>query len=95
MGHCGNPRDFAVIYYPIRPRLPLFLSRLTAYYMFLLSIIKTENVKMNQNEEVPDNLGGLGDLLLADSLEGHNANIVTSLESVRDAYLLIEKIKSH
>ena len=25
----------------------------------------------------------------------HNANIVTSLESVRDAYLLIEKIKSH
>ena len=31
----------------------------------------------------------------ADSLEGHNANIVTSIESVRDAYLLIEKIKSH
>lgn len=50
---------------------------------------------MNQNEEVPDNLGGLGDLLLADSLEENNANIVTSLESVRDAYLLIEKIKSH
>ena len=29
------------------------------------------------------------------AVEGHNANIVTSLESVRDAYLLIEKIKSH
>ena len=30
-----------------------------------------------------------------EAVEGHNANIVTSLESVRDAYLLIEKIKSH
>ena len=29
----------------------------------------TENVKMNQNEEVPDNLGGLGDLLPADVLK--------------------------
>ena len=29
------------------------------------------------------------------AVEGHNANIVTSLESVSDAYLLIEKIKSH
>ncbi len=30
-----------------------------------------------------------------EAVEGNNANIVTSLESVRDAYLLIEKIKSH
>jgi len=37
--------------------------------MFLLSIIKTENVKMNQNEEVPDFLGGHGDLLPADVLK--------------------------
>ena len=29
----------------------------------------TENVNMNQNEEVPDNLGGLGDLLPADVLK--------------------------
>ena len=29
------------------------------------------------------------------AVEGHNANIVTSLESVSDAYLLIKKIKSH
>ena len=28
----------------------------------------TENVKMNQNEEVLDNLGGLGDLLPANVL---------------------------
>jgi hypothetical protein len=30
-----------------------------------------------------------------EAVEGNNANIVTSLESVRDAYLLIKKIKSH
>ena len=30
-----------------------------------------------------------------EAVEGNNVNIVTSLESVRDAYLLIEKIKSH
>ena len=29
----------------------------------------TENVNMNQNEEVPDNLGGLGDMLPADVLK--------------------------
>ena len=30
-----------------------------------------------------------------EAVEGHNANIVTYLESVRDAYLLIAKIKSN
>ena len=29
----------------------------------------TKNVKMNQNEENPDNLGGLGDMLPADVLK--------------------------
>ena len=35
-------------------------------------LILEKNVKMNQNEEVPDNLGGLGDMLPADVLKKVN-----------------------
>ena len=54
------------------PRFPLFsLSPHGVLYVFIIRNL-TENVNMNHNEEVPDFLGGLGDMLPADVLKKVN-----------------------
>jgi len=68
-GRCGNPRDFAVIYYSIHPRPPLFLSLASRRIICVYYQKFNGNVNMNHNEEVPDFLGGHGDLLPADVLK--------------------------
>ena len=67
-----NLRDFCCDTKYTHPRLPLFsLSPHGVLYVFFYQKFNG-NVNMNHNEEVPDFLGGLGDMLPADVLKKVN-----------------------
>jgi hypothetical protein len=61
IGISGPEKDMLRI--PINPRILRFSPKSLYWLIF------EESVNMNQNEEVPDSLGGLGDLLPADVLK--------------------------